>query len=189
MSESTSTVLPLLALSAATFTTVSAEMMPTGVLDQLSTSLSVANSTAGLLVTVWAMTIAVTGVPFVRATIRWPRRRLVLVSLGTMSTANVLTAVAPHFAFALVSRVIGAMAHGIFWAVIVAFAATLVPHERAGKALSVVLAGPTLANLVSLPAGAAMAHSIGWRATFVVLAVACAMCVVVIALVIPPEYR
>src|SRR5699024_5078331 len=75
----------------------------------------------------------------------------------------------------------------VFWAVIVAYAAALVPHERVGRALSVVLAGPTLANLVSLPAGTALAHAIGWRATFVALAVACALCVLAIALVIPAD--
>lgn len=162
-------------------------MMPTGVLDQLSASMSVTNSTAGLLVSVWAVTIAVTSIPLVRATISWQRKPLILVALGTMSATNTMTALAPTYVLALVSRVIGAMAHGVFWAVVVAYAATLVPPERVGRALSIVLAGPTLATLVSLPAGTALAHAIGWRATFVALAVACALCVLVIALAVAAD--
>jgi predicted MFS family arabinose efflux permease len=177
--------LPLLALSTATFTTVSAEMMPTGVLDQLGASLSVTGSTAGLLVTFWAVTIAVTSVPLVRATMSWQRKPLILVTLGIMTVANVMTALASTYALAMVSRIVGATAHGVFWAVVVAYAASLVPPERVGKALSIVLAGPTLANLVSLPAGAALAHEVGWRATFFAVAAACALCVLLVASVVP----
>lgn len=161
--------------------------MPTGVLDQLSTAMSVTNSTAGLLVTVWAVTIAVTSIPLVRATIKWPRKSLILLALGIMSAANVMTALADTYVLALVSRVIGATAHGVFWAVVVAYAATLVPPDRVGRALSIVLAGPTLANLVSLPAGSALAHGIGWQATFVGLAAACALCILLVALVAPAD--
>lgn len=178
-------VWPLLALSTATFTTVSAEMMPTGVLGQLGASLSVSNSTVGLLVTFWAVTIAVTSIPLVRATIRWKRKPLILVTLAIMTAANVMTALAPSYAFAMVSRILGATAHGVFWAVVVAYAASLVPPERVGKALSIVLAGPTLASLISLPAGAALANEFGWRATFFAVAIACVLCVVMVAVVVP----
>lgn len=176
---------PLLALSAATFTTVSAEMMPTGVLDQLGASLSVTSSTAGLLVTFWAVTIAVTSIPLVRATIRWQRKPLILITLGVMTAANVMIALATSYALAMVSRIVGATAHGVFWAVVVAYAASLVPAERVGKALSIVLAGPTLASLVSLPAGATLANEVGWRATFFAVAAACALCVLLVASVVP----
>lgn len=178
---------PLLALSAATFTTVSAEMMPTGVLDQLGASLSVTSSTAGLLVTFWSVTIAVTSIPLVRATMSWRRRPLILVALGIMTAANVMTSLASTYALALVSRMVGATAHGVFWAVVVAYAATLVPPAQVGRALSIVLAGPTLANLISLPAGAALAHAVGWRAAFLALAAACALSVLLVALVVPPS--
>lgn len=160
-------------------------MMPTGVLDQLGASFSVTSSAAGLLVTFWAVTIAATSIPLVRATIRWQRKPLILVTLGIMTAANVMTALAPSYALAMVSRIVGATAHGVFWAVVVAYAASLVPAERVGKALSIVLAGPTLASLVSLPAGATLANEVGWRATFFAVAAACALCVLLVALVVP----
>ncbi|WP_314178486.1 MFS transporter [Streptomyces winkii] len=176
---------PLLVLSAATFTTVSAEMMPAGVLDSLSSSLSVAEATAGLLVTGWAGTIVLTSIPLVRATMRWARKSVVLASLFVMAVANLATAVAPTYEAALAARMVAAAAHGLFWAVVVSYAASLVPPDRVGRALSIVLAGPTLAGLAGLPAGTELAHQAGWRVTFAVLAAACLACMAAITIVVP----
>lgn len=85
----------------------------------------------------------------------------------------------------LASRVVGAAAHGLFWAVVVAYAVSLVPPERVGHALSIVLTGPTLASLVALPLGSAVAHRIGWQVTFVGLAVACLLCAVLLSVAAP----
>lgn len=86
---------------------------------------------------------------------------------------------------ALAARMAAAAAHGLFWAVVVSYAASLVPPDRVGRALSIVLAGPTLAGLVGLPAGTEVAHQVGWRVTFGVLTVACLVCVAAIAVVVP----
>ncbi|WP_067890967.1 MFS transporter [Nocardia vaccinii] len=186
MNRSKGFLIPLLALGGATFTTVSAEMMPAGVLDSMSLSLSVDVSTAGLLVTGWAGTIALTGIPLVRLTMRWSRKSVVLASLGVMAAANLATALAPAYAMALVARMVAAAAHGLFWAVVVAYGASLVPPERVGRALSIVLAGPTVAGLVGVPLGTQVAHQIGWRVTFAALAVLCALCAAVITILVPP---
>ncbi|MQY20704.1 MFS transporter [Nocardia macrotermitis] len=178
-------LIPLLALGAATFTTVSAEMMPAGVLDAMSSSLSVDVSTAGLLVTGWAGTIAVTGIPLVRLTMRWSRKSVILASLGVMAVANLATALAPTYAIALLARMVAAGAHGLFWAVVVAYGASLVPPERVGRALSIVLAGPTVAGLVGVPLGTQVAHQVGWRVSFAGLAVLCVVCAAVIAMLVP----
>lgn len=182
----TATLLPaLLVLSAATFTTVSAEMMPVGVLDSISSSFSVSEASAGLLVTGWAGTIALTTIPLVRATMRWARRPVILAALLVMAVANLGTALAPTYGLALAARMVAAAAHGVFWAVVVSYAASLVPPDRVGRALSIVLAGPTLAGLIGLPLGTAVAHQVGWRAIFVVLAALCLAAGAGIATVVP----
>ncbi|WP_169816110.1 MFS transporter [Nocardia miyunensis] len=186
MNRSKGFLIPLLALGAATFTTVSSEMMPAGVLDSMSSSLSVDVSTAGLLVTGWAGTIALTGIPLVRLTMRWSRKSVVLASLGVLAAANLVTALAPTYAMALVARMVAAGAHGLFWAVVVAYGASLVPAERVGRALSIVLAGPTVAGLVGVPLGTQVAHQIGWRVTFAALATLCLLCAAAIGTLVPP---
>jgi predicted MFS family arabinose efflux permease len=65
-----------------------------------------------------------------------------------MAAANLATALAPSYGAALTARVVAAAGHGLFWAVVVSYAASLVSPDRVGRALSIVLAGPTLASLV-----------------------------------------
>ena len=182
--RSKSSLVPLLALSAATFTTVSAEMMPSGVLPSLSSAFSITEATAGLLVTAWAGTVALTSIPLVRATLRWRRKSVILATLGLMAAANLATALAPVYGAALAARIAAAAAHGLFWAVVVSYAVSLVSPDRVGRALSIVLAGPTLASLIGLPGGSALAQMLGWRATFVALAIALLVCVIVVAVAV-----
>lgn len=160
-------------------------MMPAGVLDSLGSSLSVTEATAGLLVTGWAGTIALTSIPLVRVTMRWSRKSVVLGSLGVMAATNLATALAPTYWAALGARMVAAAAHGLFWAVVVSYAVSLVPPERVGRALSIVLAGPTLAGVLGLPVGTEVAHQVGWRVTFAALAVLCLSCAAAIAALVP----
>lgn len=161
----------LLALTAATFWTVTAELLPSGLLPSMSRDLGVSEGAIGALVSAWAVTIAVVGIPLVRLTLRVPRTVLLTASLAVTAPANLLTALAPDFTVALVGRVLAATAHGLFWALVVSYVASLVDPARLGRALSIVLAGPALAGLVGLPAAAFVAEHAGWRVVFAGLSV------------------
>lgn len=179
-------VWPVLAvLTAATFWTVTAEMLPSGLLPSMSRDLGVFEGTVGLLVSAWAVTIAIVGIPLVRLTLRVPRTVLLTVSLATTAPANLVTALAPDFALALVGRVLAATAHGLFWALVVSYVATIVPPERLGRALSLVLAGPTLAGLLGLPAAALVAEHVGWRSVFAGLSLILAVTALALGFVLP----
>lgn len=121
----------------------------------------------------------------VRATLHWRRKSVVLATLSLMAAANLVTALAPSYGAALAARVVAAAAHGLFWAVVISYAASLVEPDRVGRALSIVLAGPTLASLVGLPVGTAVAHQLGWRVTFASLAVAYVTCMAAVAVAVP----
>ena len=167
MTRTTRLIWPVLAvLTAATFWTVTLEMLPSGLLPSMSRDLGVGEGAIGVLVSAWAITIAVASVPLVRMTLRVPRTVLLTVTLAATAPANLLTALAPDYAFALIGRVLAATAHGLFWAVVVSYVASIVEPERVGRALSIVLAGPALAGLVGLPAAALIAENSGWRAVF-----------------------
>ncbi|MDL9945625.1 MFS transporter [Gordonia sp. ABSL11-1] len=158
-------------LTAATLWTVTVEMLPSGLLPQMSVGLGVSESTIGVLVSAWAVTIAVVGIPLVRATLRVPRTALLTGCLVVVAAANLLTALAPGFALALVGRIVAATAHGLFWALVVSYVASLVAPERLGRALAVVLSGPTLAGLAGLPLAAFLADLTDWRAVFAGLSI------------------
>ena len=161
----------LLVLSGAAFGTVTTELLPASLLLELADDLAVPESTAGLLVTAWALTLAASSILLVRLSARVPRRILLLLVLLVFAVATAGTAVAPTFEWAMASRVVAAAAHGVFWSLLVPITAALVPPQVVGRAVSVVLAGPAVAGVVGIPLGAAIGTGVGWRAAFGLLAV------------------
>ncbi len=162
--------LALLTLSGAAFATVTAELLPASLLLELGADLGVTAQAAGLLVAVWAVTVALTSLPLVRLTERVPRATLLPLVLVAFAVATGATALAPSYAWALAARVVAAAAHGLFWSLIVSTAAGLAPPARVGRAVSVVLAGPAVAGVVGIPLGAAVGAAMGWRVSFGLLA-------------------
>ncbi|WZH36896.1 MAG: MFS transporter [Microbacterium enclense] len=175
----------LATLTAATFWTVTAEMLPSGLMPAMSRDLRVSEGTIGVLVSAWAVTIAIVGVPLVRLTLRVPRTVLLIASLAVTAPANLVTALAPDFPVALAGRVVTATAHGLFWAVVVSYVATIVTPQRVGRALAIVLAGPTLAGLAGLPAAAFIAEHAGWRWVFAGLSAMLALTALTLWLILP----
>lgn len=158
------------ALTAAAFASVTIELSPTGLLPAVAGDLGVSTAAAGSLVATWAVTLAATILALVRATRRLPRQRVVAVALLVCGAATLATAAAPTLPVAVGARVLGAAAHGLVWALLVPYVAALVPAERLGRAVSTVLAGPTAAAVLGVPAAAAIGGLLGWRWTLAVLA-------------------
>lgn len=156
----------LIALTFAAFATVTVEMLPSGLLPQIGRGLGVDPSLVGTLVAAWAITIVVTSMPLVRVTIGVRRGLLIPAALGVVAVSTVVMAFAPTFEIALASRVVAAAGHGVFWAVIVVYVVDIVEPERVGRALALVLSGPTIAGFVGLPLGTALVDVVGWRVIF-----------------------
>jgi DHA1 family inner membrane transport protein len=160
----------LIALSAAVFLSVTSEMLPTGLLPEMSSSLGVSQSDVGLLVSWFAFTVVLTSTPLALFTRRLPRHGLIVLVLVVFALSNVLTAIAPDYTFVVISRVIGGLAHGLFWGVVGAYSAHLVPKEQIARAVSITIAGGTLAFVFGVPLGTFLGHVLGWRLSFIVLA-------------------
>lgn len=161
----------LLVLGAGTLFMVTAEMLPTAVLQQMSTGLGVAESSTGLLVSMWAAVVVVLSFPLVRLTRRWDRRAVIAGGLAVLALSSALTALAPTFQVAVGARVLGAAAVGLLWATTNAHVADLVPDRLLGRAIAVVLGGATLGMVVGTPLARLVADAAGWRAAFWALAV------------------
>lgn len=159
----------LLILSLGVLVTVTAESLPAGLMPEMSADLGVDAMQVGLLISVWALTVIVTSIPLARATARVDRRLIVGVSLAVFAVANVATAFAPAYGFAVGARIAAAMAHGVFWAVVIVYATALLSPAHLGRGLALVTAGGTAATVAGLPLATLLAQAAGWRATFVVL--------------------
>jgi predicted MFS family arabinose efflux permease len=163
---------PLLLLSFGAFWTVTLEMLPAGLLPAMSADLDVRPSRVGLLVTVWAVTVGLSSVPLTRATRSWHRPAVLGLALGGLGLATLLTSLMPSYAGVLVTRLVAAGGHGLFWSVLMVYAASIAPRGREARAISVVLAGPILAGAVGLPLGTALSDPLGWRVVVGAVAVA-----------------
>lgn len=146
------------------------ELLPGGMLSQLSSALDVDVTTAGLLVTVYAATVAVAGPAVTVLTAGVSKVRLSVCLLAVFVLGNVVIATASGFPLVLAGRVVTAAVHGTFLATAIVVTQRLLPVERASKAVTTIQFGVNLATVLGIPAGAALAQLGGWRAPFTLIA-------------------
>src|SRR6478735_5836201 len=104
-------------LGSANFIAITTEILPVGLLPQLAGGVGVSESTAGLLITVYAFVVAVAAVPLTIATRRLPRKPLLMGALAAYAVSNVLVATSPTFAVLATGRIVGGLAHAIFFSI------------------------------------------------------------------------
>lgn len=161
----------LLVLSAGVFLSITAEMLPTGLLPEMSADLGVSEPAIGLLVTFFALTVVLTAAPLTALTRRWPRHRLLVGVVAVLGIATALTAIAPTYPLVVAARVVGGIAHGLFWALVAAYAGSLVPREQIGRAVAITVGGGTLALVLGVPLSTTVGQIVGWRTVFGAVAV------------------
>lgn len=161
----------LLLLSLGVFVTVTAESLPAGLMPEMAADLGVDPLRIGLLVSVWAIVVIGTSIPLTRATRRIDRRVVVGVSLAVFALANIATAFAPSYEFAFATRVVAAIAHGVFWAIVIVYASSLLSGAQLGRGLALVTGGGTAATVLGLPAATALAQLTSWRVSFAVMGI------------------
>lgn len=176
----------LLILAGAIFVCVTSEFLPTGLMPELVAGLGVRASEVGFLVTVYAGTVVLSAPILTSLTRRVPRKTLVIIVLCVFAFTNVVVALAPSYEVVVAARVLGGLAHGLFWAVVGAYSAHLVPKAQLGRAVAVTSAGATTAFVLGLPLGAALGHALGWQLSFVVMAVAIVVLTVLVVFLLPP---
>ncbi len=165
--------LPLYLLALAVFAMGTSEFMLAGLVPDIASDLDVAVGTAGTLTSAFAIGMVV-GAPLVAGVARaWPRRSALVVFVLVFAAAHVVGAVATSFPVLFATRVTAALANAGFLAVALTAAAALVPHDRKGRALAVLLSGTTLATVAGVPGGALLGTALGWRATFWAVALLC----------------
>lgn len=175
----------LIVVACAVFLSVTAEMIPTGLLPEMSSSLGVSESQTGLLISVFAFAVVLTSVPLTFLFRRVPRHLLLMGVLVVIAASSVVGGLAPSFEVLVVARVIGGMAHGVFWGVVGAYSAHLVPKEQIGRAVAITTAGGTIAFVLGIPLATAVGHAFGWRTPFIGIGVLALLGTVLIWFLLP----
>ncbi|MFB6889865.1 MFS transporter [Kitasatospora sp. NPDC056327] len=176
----------VLAVAAATFAVVTAEMLPVALLTPIGESLRVTEGTAGLTLAVTGLVAAVSAAPLTAALGRWDRRRVLGGLLVLLAAANLLAARAPAFEVLLAARVLVGLAMGGVWSLAAAVAVRLVPAASAGRATTTVFSGVAIASVLGVPAGALLGGAAGWRTAFAALGVLALLTAGAVALLLPP---
>lgn len=161
-----------------------AELLVVGVLDVMARDLDVSVSSAGALVTTYALGLAFGGPLLTALTMRPDRRTVLVAALVLFTLGNVVAVTAPGFGLLLVCRALTGAAAGLFDATAFAVAVACVPPERAGRAIAVVISGVSVSAAIGVPLGTVAGNLLGWRGTFTaVIVLAAAVLAAVLALV------
>lgn len=153
-------------LGLSVFALGTSEFMITGLLPGMAADLDVGIPEAGLLISAFAIGMVV-GAPLLAiATLRVPRRATLMALLGVFGLSHVVGALGSGYALLFATRVVSAVACAGFWAVAAATAVALVPVDRRGRALAILVGGLTVANIAGVPAGTFLGQHAGWRAAF-----------------------
>jgi predicted MFS family arabinose efflux permease len=175
----------ILALAFSTFVYVTSETLPVGLLPQISDGLHTSQASVGLLLTSYAIVAGASAIPLTALTMRVPRNLLIVACIGVFSLSQLAAAFAPTFALLIISRLLCALAHGIFWSAVAPAAARLAPRGQGGHAMSLVFVGGTAALVVGVPLTTLVGQLAGWRTAFLALAACGALCTVALAIVLP----
>jgi DHA1 family inner membrane transport protein len=162
----TRTNLALALLFLGTFTLGSAELLVVGVLNVIAGDLHVSLSTAGILVTAYALGLSIGGPVLTGLTIRVGRRSLLITALTVWLAGNVLAAATQSFALFVAARVVTGALQGVFVGAAFAIGTSIVPRERIGRALSAVIGGFAVSTALGVPIGTLIGQEIGWRGAF-----------------------
>jgi predicted MFS family arabinose efflux permease len=165
----------LFALSTAAFVDVVTDLAPAGLLPGMSASLGVPEGRIGILVSGYAVASALGAIPLTALLRGLPRRRVLCSVLAGFALFDAMTAVSPSYVLTFACRLLAGALGGVLWAMLAPAAARFGPAERRGRAVTIVLAGITVALALGIPAAAALALPLGWRTVFVLLAVLAAI--------------
>jgi DHA1 family inner membrane transport protein len=174
------------ALALAAFAVGTAEFIISGILPPLAGDLEVTIPTAGLLVSAYAIGVAIGGPVLTLLAARIPPKPQIVTLMLIFALAQVLCALAPNYELLLLARLLSSVAHGVFFGVGNVLVAGLVPQERRGGAFALFVGGITVANLLGVPGGTGIGVAFGWRATFLMVGALGLAAAAVLAWRLPP---
>jgi len=177
--------LPLIALFLAALAFGTAEFVIAGILPDVASGLGISIPVAGFLISGYAIGIAIGGPVLAVLTKKLTRKTLILLLGAVFTFGQVLCAIAPTFELLLAARVIVSVVHGTYFGIAAIVAVSLVPEDRRGFAVALILSGLTVSNILGVPAGTAIGNALGWRATFWAVGVLGLLATIATALFLP----
>ncbi|MBD1227189.1 MFS transporter [Xenorhabdus griffiniae] len=179
------TWLALFILAISTFTIVTTELAPVGLLTPIADGLNTSESSIGMTVSLYAWGGALSALLASVFLGNFPKKILLLTLTIILAVSNILSATIDSFEVLLVARVIGSVAHGAFWAMIGATTVAMVPIKYLGTATSIVFGGVSAASVLGIPLSNYIGLHFGWRQAFWLMALLSVVAFFGIMLLVP----
>ncbi|MFD1019483.1 MFS transporter [Thalassobacillus hwangdonensis] len=179
----------LIALAISAFGIGTTEFVPVGLLSSMADDLSISITLAGLLISGYAVGVAV-GAPVLTALTSKMNRKTLLLSLMVLFIiGNGVAAMSTSFTLLFVARFITAFSHGIFFSIGSTIAADLVPAHKRASAIAFMFTGLTVATVTGVPLGTFIGQAFGWRATFLGVALLGVIGIIASAILVPKNLK
>ncbi len=175
----------LLALAIGGFGIGLTEFVIMGLLPEVSTDFGVSETTAGYLISGYALSVAIGAVGLTLLLTRVPRKFALLGLMVLFILGNLISAISPDYATMMIGRIVAALCHGAFFGIGSVVAAQLVAPDRKARAIAFMFGGLTLANVLGVPLGTLLGQAAGWRSTFWAITVIGIIAFIGIALLVP----
>lgn len=172
-------------LGIASFTVVATELAPIGMLSSIAQDMQQSASSTGLVVTLYAWLGAAAALISVMMISHLPRRPLLVGLMLLLGLSNGVAAVSHSFSVLLAARLVGALAHGAFWAMIGTLGAQLVSESSVGKATAIIFGGVSTASVLGVPLINWISADAGWRLSFSLLGILSVVTALTLALSLP----
>ncbi|WP_288242972.1 MFS transporter AraJ [uncultured Bacteroides sp.] len=158
----------LIALAFGTLGLGIAEFVMMGILPDVAKDLGISIPVAGHFISAYALGVCV-GAPTLILARKHPLKHILLALVTLIMVGNICAAMAPNYWVLLLARFVSGLPHGAYFGVASIVAEKLADKGKGSEAVSIMIAGMTIANLFGVPLGTSLSNSISWRVTFLLV--------------------
>lgn len=177
--------LPLIGITICVFIFNMSEFMPIGLLTDIAADFSVSESTVGMIISTYAWAVAILSLPMMLLLRRMEFRRMLLMCVALFAFFQVLSGLSDSYWMLMASRLGVAVAHAVFWSIASPLAVKVVAPEMQKLAISMIAAGTSIAMIAGLPLGRVIGLTLGWRMSFITIAVVSVLALLLLIAVFP----
>lgn len=177
--------LPLIGITLCVFTFNMSEFMPIGLLTDIAGDFGVSDAQAGMIVSIYAWTVAIISLPIMLVLRKMQYRKMLLMTVVVFAFFQTLSGLSSNYWMLLISRLGVAIAHSVFWSIAAPLAVKVLSPEHEKIALSTVAAGTSIAMVLGIPLGRIVGLALGWRMSFITIAIVSVIALILLFAVFP----
>lgn len=174
----------LLVLAVGTFLLGMAEFVIEGILPDLARDLNISIPMAGHAISIYALGVCV-GATFLIALHKLRPKHIILGLVSLVFIGALLSVTAQSYVWLLAARFISGLPHGAYYGVGTIVAYRLADESHKTRAVAIMCAGMTFANLLGNPVATLLSGTLSWRLAFAVIAVGSLIDLLLVARFVP----